>query len=168
MRLERLYQDLAPAVWSYLRGQTRDLGIAEELLQETFLAAAAKPAGVEAAVSKRAWLIGIARNLLRGHRRMRRRFASRALDEDYPGPEQPVEDNRLEAMRRAISRLSDGQREVLELRLGDELSYAEIAEALQMPVGTVRSRLHHAIASLKDWAERAGPAGAGQTLAGLD
>lgn len=55
----------------------------------------------------------------------------------------------MEALRRAIERLPEAQREVLALRLGDELSYAEIAAILAVPIGTVRSRIHHAVRRLR-------------------
>ncbi|MFY9925422.1 MAG: sigma-70 family RNA polymerase sigma factor, partial [Opitutaceae bacterium] len=58
-------------------------------------------------------------------------------------------DERLELMRQAISRLPETQREPLLLKLQQELSYAEIADVLDIPVGTVRSRLHHAVLFLR-------------------
>ncbi|HVP11497.1 MAG TPA: sigma-70 family RNA polymerase sigma factor [Phycisphaerae bacterium] len=153
MNLERLYQEAGPSVWSYLRRRIADSHAAEELLQETFLAAAADPAKLAAAVSERAWLIGIARNLVREHTRHERRRL-RPLDVgEAPTVEPQHEDRRLEAMREAIARLPDGQREVLDLRLGQELSYGEIAEALQIPIGTVRSRMHNAVNALRRWAQ---------------
>ena len=41
------------------------------------------------------------------------------------------------------------QREILDLRFSQGLAYAEIAEALDIPIGTVRSRLHHAVAEVR-------------------
>jgi RNA polymerase sigma-70 factor (ECF subfamily) len=153
VNLERLYVDVGPAIWNYLRRKLVGRGAAEELLQETFLAAAANPAKLSAAWSERAWLIGIARNLLREHHRRERRQPRPLLDEQSPVVEQAREDEQLQALRAAVARLPDYQREVLELRLAQELSYEEIAEALEIPIGTVRSRIHNAVASLRRWAE---------------
>jgi RNA polymerase sigma-70 factor (ECF subfamily) len=52
-------------------------------------------------------------------------------------------------MRAAITELPGPQRETLMLKLQHELSYEEIAEVLAIPVGTVRSRLHHAVLQLR-------------------
>jgi RNA polymerase sigma-70 factor (ECF subfamily) len=59
-------------------------------------------------------------------------------------------DERLAAVRAAIASLPEAQRETLELRLRNELSYEEIAAVLGIPVGTVRSRLHGAVKTLRD------------------
>ena len=52
-------------------------------------------------------------------------------------------------MREAILKLSDDHRETILLRWYDQLSYEEISQVLQIPVGTVRSRLHHALGKLR-------------------
>jgi RNA polymerase sigma-70 factor (ECF subfamily) len=155
MDLERLYLDVGPVVWSYLRRRIADLHAAEEILQEAFLAAMADPAGLDAAISKRAWLVGIARNLLRDHLRRKKHRPWTPDCDASPAFAPPHEDHRLEAMREAIVKLPDAQREVLELRLAHGLSYVEIAETLRIPVGTVRSRMHNAVAALRRWAQDA-------------
>ena len=58
-------------------------------------------------------------------------------------------DARLEAAREVIASLPALQREILDLRFAHALSYAEMAITLGVPVGTVRSRLHHAVALLR-------------------
>ena len=52
-------------------------------------------------------------------------------------------------MHRAIAALPELQREALLLKLQHELTYEEIASVLNIPVGTVRSRLHHAVRQLR-------------------
>ena len=147
--LDRLYREEGPVLWDYLRRHVADRGAAEEIFQETFVAVAEGFEGLAAARSPRAWLLGIGRNLLREHVRRAARTRSVPLSVDQPGPSLPDEDPRLQTMRQAIGRLPDGQREVLEMRLGHGLTYAEIAEALGIPVGTVRSRLHNAVGELR-------------------
>lgn len=150
--LERLHREDGPSTWSYLRRRVHDVSLAEELFQETFLRAAENPGAIDAALSKRAWLIGIARNLLREHIRRRTRRETAPLTEEPAADEAVAEDVRVAAMRQAIQRLPDAQQEVLALRFEHEMPYAEIAASLNIPIGTVRSRLHNAIDSLRCWA----------------
>lgn len=154
--LERLYREVGPQLWTYLRRRVADASVAEELLQETFVIVAKDFARLKVATSERAWIIGIARNLLHRHWRLAANRHSVPLSEDPAADNRLPEDPRLDAMRRAVARLPDTQRVVLELRLAQDLSYAEIAEALAIPIGTVRSRMHHAIAALRAWATETG------------
>lgn len=145
-RLETLYRDVGPALLAYLRRGLGDATAAEDVLQDTFFQAARCPERVLAAASPRAWLFGVARHAVLTLLRRRRRTEPLP---DALAAAVPREDPRLESVRQAIATLPDTFREVLELRLRAELSYAEIAEVLQIPVGTVRSRLHHALARLR-------------------
>ncbi len=147
--LQRVYESFGPVVWAYLRRRMSIASDAEELLQETFLVVVHDPAALQSADSQRAWLIGVARNLLRRYARKRSRQTVRSLSDDPPERRGPEPDPRLEPMRKAIKELPEAQRETIELRLGQELSYAEIAEALGVPIGTVRSRLHNGILALR-------------------
>ncbi|MEW6198780.1 MAG: sigma-70 family RNA polymerase sigma factor [Planctomycetota bacterium] len=145
-RLETLYRELGPDLLSYLRRRLADRHAAEDLLQETFLQAARRLERVSQAVSPRAWLYTIARNVAATAVRCRRRT------EPLPAEvvtESPAEDPRLARVRAAIAELPDTLRETLELRLRCELSYEEIAAVLEIPVGTVRSRLHLALQRLR-------------------
>lgn len=108
--------------------------------------------------SARPWLFGIAANLARTHHRRvaRRRDAIERLEtEDRPPPVEGPQD-RLEAMAtstpvaRALLELPDRDREPLLLFAWADLAYDEIAEALDVPVGTVRSRIHRARAQVRE------------------
>lgn len=148
--LESLYQTAGPALQSYLRRHVGRRGDADDLLQECFVIAARQSDSLSAADSPRAWLFGIARNLVREHHRRQARTSTATLVAEPATTSPRAADDRVEAMRAAIKRLPEAQREVLELRLSQDLSYTEIAAALAIPVGTVRSRLHHAVAALRD------------------
>jgi len=82
---------------------------------------------------------------------LRRQRPTEAVDEQthFAVPD-AGEDARLEPLRAAIAGLPAPQRETLLLKLQHELSYEEIAEVLAIPVGTVRSRLHHAVLRLRE------------------
>jgi len=103
------------------------------------------------------WLLGIATNLLHDrHRRERREHSALRLlaAEREPAPSGPTsgaarDDPRNAALAQALAALDPGQLDVLLLYAWEELSYEEIAEALEIPLGTVRSRLARARANLK-------------------
>jgi RNA polymerase sigma-70 factor (ECF subfamily) len=146
-RLEQLYQEMSVTLLAYFRRQPALASAAEDLLQDTFVRAIRGFDRLQASVSPRAYLFGIARHV--GLDALRSR---RPTEEFVPEPADPraaPEDARLEALRLAIATLPEPQRETLLLKLHHELSYEEIAEALGLPVGTVRSRLHHALHHLR-------------------
>jgi RNA polymerase sigma factor (sigma-70 family) len=128
---------------------------ADDLLADTFLIAFRRRATYrQLHVNVRAWLFGIATNVLRRHvRQEERRY--RALTRaavDNSGEPTLADDTagRIDAqlLRRdlsaALAALNRGDRDVLLLTAWAELSYAEIAAVLNIPVGTVRSRLNRA------------------------
>jgi RNA polymerase sigma-70 factor (ECF subfamily) len=145
--VEALYRETGRQLLAYLSQRVGN-GLAEDILQETFAVALRNPDRIQASSSARAYLFGIARNLAATASR-------RAMHEAEPAfwklaaEERPEPDPRLDLMRAAITRLKPDFREALEMRLQHELSYDEIAEALDVPVGTVRSRLHHAVNQLR-------------------
>jgi RNA polymerase sigma-70 factor, ECF subfamily len=145
-QLEQLYRETGPALLAYFRHQPALAGAAEDLLQDTFIRALRHRDRLGRAVSRRAYLFGIARHV--GLDALRRR---KPVEELVESPAAPVvcEDARLESMREAIAELPPPQRETVLLKLQHELSYEEIAEVLAIPVGTVRSRLHHAVLRLR-------------------
>lgn len=145
-RLESLYREVGPDLLAYLRRVGGDLHTAEDLLHETFLQAARRMERLTEAVSVRAWLYAIARNVAVTAYRRRRGTEQLPADVADAGV---AEDSRMERMRAAVADLPETLRETLELRLREELSYEEIADVLQIPVGTVRSRLHHALERLR-------------------
>ena len=152
--LAALYRAHGPDLLRYLRRSVGGAGATpapEDLLQETFVQAMRRADALSAVRSPRAWLFGIARNVALTAVRRSRPMQPLDLGAASAGRGEPAdEDPRLESMRSAIARLPGTLREALELRLREELSYEEIAEVLGVPVGTVRSRLHHAVRRLRE------------------
>lgn len=145
-RLEQLYGEMLPSLLGYFRHSCGLAGQAEDLAQDTFLRAWKYRGRLGQANSPRAFLFGIARHVgLDAQRRLRP--VGPLLEE--PAQEQEGEDPRLENLREAVTTLPEGLRETLLLKLRHELSYAEIAEVLDIPIGTVRSRLHQAVLKLR-------------------
>jgi RNA polymerase sigma factor (sigma-70 family) len=145
--IHELYDKHGSEILGYLARRCSD-GSADDLLQETFLQAARQSGRIAQVAMPRAWLFGIARNLLARH--LRKKSESERLNSALSeNSEAASADLRLPAMRDAIRQLPEELRETLELRLEQELSYEEIASALDIPVGTVRSRLHNAVRRLR-------------------
>jgi RNA polymerase sigma-70 factor (ECF subfamily) len=143
--LEELYRAHGGDLLAYLRRSFGRCASPEDMLQETFVQALRKPQRLARAASPRAWLFGIARHV--GLTALRRHRHVVPLDEIQPRETPPS--TQVQAVRLAIAALPDAARETLELRLRERLSYEEIAQMLDIPIGTVRSRLHHAMRQLR-------------------
>ncbi|NGO77379.1 RNA polymerase sigma factor [Streptomyces sp. YC504] len=150
----RLFDAYARAVYNHGYRLTGDWSTADDIVSLTFLEAWRLREGVdEEGGSLRPWLLGIATNVARNTRRATRRHE--AAVGRLPAPE-PVADFAdelagriddlayLQAIRAAVARLRRPEREVLALCVWGGLDYASAAEALGIPVGTVRSRLSRA------------------------
>ena len=138
--------------------------VAEGLVGELFRIAFERRKTFDAArVIALPWLYGIGSNLLLKHRRAeaRRLRASARMAADLPA------DGRASAraldarvlfsrVADAIQDLPDGEREALLLFAWEDLPYQGVAEALELPIGTVRSRLNRARAQLRELLERDG------------
>ena len=135
---------------------------AEDLLQETMLRVFRHIDRYRAPGAFRAWVFRIATNLALTELRRRKLAATDAWDDrllELPDRDLPHPHERLEAEERAqmlqagLRRLPDEQRAVFLLRArGMELR--EIAETLNVPVGTVKSRMHHAVQKLQGFIAR--------------
>jgi RNA polymerase sigma-70 factor (ECF subfamily) len=128
--------------------------LAEEIVQNTMLAVWRGAGSFRGESSVRSWVIAIARRQTRDRLRARR---LRVVDDAFladqpgsgPGPEMTALDRaELAEVRVAIRDLAPSHREVLGLAFGSGLSLPEVAGVLEIPVGTVKSRLTAARAAL--------------------
>lgn len=132
---------------------------ADDLAQETFMVLARQGDSFEGRSSIYTWLYGILLNLDRRERRrygMRRRKLRVLWDNQpsghgtTPGADQPAEVSEWKkSLWARVARLPDGQRQSLILRFSEGLRYEEIAEVLECPLGTVKSRIFHGLAALR-------------------
>jgi RNA polymerase sigma-70 factor, ECF subfamily len=133
-----------------------DVQIAEDAAQETFIQAWLHLSTYRPQTSLRSWLYRIAVNAATDMLRKEKRILPNALEDlplrdPQPGPEARFsQQERTALVQRAISSLPEASRAVLVLREYEGMSYHEIAEALDIPVGTVMSRLNYARKLLKD------------------
>ena len=130
---------------------------AEDIVQETFLRAFRKRDEYKAIANFSTWLFTIAGNLAKSELRRRKRWRLFSLDRDEEsdtGMDLPDESFRPDKItessitdvqiQRAIASLSDNYRQVVLLRDVEGLSYQEISEIVNCPVGTVKSRVSRA------------------------
>jgi len=153
-------------LFGFFRRRLSDTALAEELTQETFLAVLRASARYQACALFRTWLYAIAFKILRAHRRtaaFRTLFHAEAPAGFEPAVESTVATEVL--MRQAVDKLEPLDREVLLLREFEQLSYAEIAELLSLPLNTVRSRLFRARMALHDLLAASAPSSTIDNLA---
>lgn len=153
-----IFDACAKSVYNHAFRLTGDWSAAEDVMSLTFLEAwRTRDRVAPDGGSLRPWLLGIATNLARGHHRAARRHrAAIARMGVHPGMPDFADHvsgrlddaARIAALHRCLSRLHVTELEVLALCAWSELSYAEAAEALDIPVGTVRSRLSRARSKL--------------------
>ncbi|MFN8109948.1 MAG: RNA polymerase sigma factor [Thermoleophilia bacterium] len=131
---------------------------ADDVTSDTFTVAFRRRERFDATGGEvRPWLLGIALNVMRNHHRARRRWYGflAHLRPDPPEDATGELDARVDAaaagerINAALGRLRTGDREVFLLAACGELTYPQIATALGIPVGTVRSRMHRARAALR-------------------
>lgn len=142
-------------LFGFFRRRLEHAARAEELAQEAFLAVLRGTERWEPRATFRTWLYGIAMKMLWAERRKAAREAGAVPIEagDLPtvaAANATGEADAVLAVRQAIARLDEMDREVLLLREYEQLRYEEIAGLLAVPVGTVRSRLFRARMALKE------------------
>ncbi len=151
-------------IYRVLLGMVRDPDAAETLTQECFLKAYQKRASFRGEASVGAWLLKIAVNLARDHRRSRlREFWDRlrsssaevadlgqSLADPQASPERVIlgREN-VAAVWAAVRELSAQQRAVFVLRFVEEMSLEEIAEATSLKLGTVKTHLFRAVHAVR-------------------
>jgi RNA polymerase sigma-70 factor (ECF subfamily) len=149
-----LFHRYKQPIYGFFRRRVADPAHAEELAQETFLALLRAAARFEPRALFRTYLYAIGFKILRAHRR---KAAFRATFFGHRNSAaDPARQDATEAglwVRRAVEKLEPIDREILLLREFEQLSYAEIADLLELPVNTVRSRLFRARTALRNLLE---------------
>jgi RNA polymerase sigma-70 factor, ECF subfamily len=152
------YDQYASVLYGLLLRILRDAGDAQEILQETFLAAWTDASKFDPSRgSELAWLISMARS--RGIDRLRARQrrgereeeAGREISKATSNVDDPVAFREIRAaVRNALQELPEAQRKALELAYFDGLSQSEIATRLGEPLGTVKTRINLAMKKLRE------------------
>ncbi len=149
----RLY---ARRVFALAKSRCRSSDVAEEITQSVFATMAAKlggEGGYRELGRFEPWLFRVAMNRVRDHvRREKRSMARGELREGVASldPREPSPQVELGRLREAMEELSDADREVVELRHHAQMSFKQIAELMDEPIGTLLARHHRALRKLKD------------------
>ena len=146
-----LFSRYKQPLFGFFRRRVADPSQAEELAQETFLAVLRASSRYETRALFRTYLYAIGLKILRAHRRkaaFRATFWGTASASREPTVQNPSEAEVF--LRSAVGSLERIDREILLLREFEQLSYAEIAQLLRLPLNTVRSRLFRTRAALHD------------------
>jgi RNA polymerase sigma-70 factor (ECF subfamily) len=164
-------------LYSYLRRYLGNAELAEDAFQSAFLQVHLKCDQFEEGRRFKPWLYAIATNQAIDVQRKDRRHRAVSLDglasQTYVERERPLvdfmvcqqaepgarahEDERNQALKGAIDQLSEQMRTVVHLVYYQGLKYREAAEVMRVPVGTVKSRLHTAMARLTEFWKRHHP-----------
>lgn len=144
----RALEPLLPLAGGYAQSILRRRQDAEDAVQTAALRGLERLSGFDDSRPFKGWWFAILRNCCIDTLRRAGRFPTADLDHEIADtrPHEAAPD--WAALDLALDGLSDSHREVVRLRYFAGLSYAETAEALSIPIGTVMSRLHHARQSL--------------------
>lgn len=159
---EKLYAAYQTRLFRYLLRMVGDTGTAEELTNDTMVAAWKAAGSFKGQSKPSTWLFAIARNkalnAMRGqHPVMVEVETAMAVAASSDSPEKSVSRGSLNAvMKQALQELSAEHREVIELTFYQELSYQEIAEIMECPVNTVKTRMFYAKKKLQEVLEQRG------------
>jgi RNA polymerase sigma-70 factor (ECF subfamily) len=143
---EELFARYRQPLYRFFRRRIANDARADDLMQETFLAVIRAKVRYEPRSLVRTYLYGIALKQVLADRRWQARRPVTLLSEQEaatPQSDAPI------WIKQALTKLDEMDREILMLREYEELSYAEIAKLLHLPLNTVRSRLFRARLALK-------------------
>jgi len=143
-----LLETVQPALHRYIRGIT-GATLADDVLQETFIVVARKLRHLEDPDVFRPWTFRIASRLaFRQLRKERRWLGDDSQLDELPAPDvRPPEDLLRKLLDTDV--LSPASRAVLVLHFDEELSLPEVAAILEVPLGTVKSRLAYGLAAIR-------------------
>lgn len=148
---QRLYQRFAPALLGYMRQLCRDVTLAEDLVQEVFVTVWQKAGSYQPERGDAAgWLYAIARNKMIDHWR-KTGTAHDTADIDFDQLPARVEHggDLLLTLRKALDGVPPEQRTAIQLAYFGGLTYVETAERLQLPLGTLKSRIRIGLKAMR-------------------
>ena len=152
----RIVDAYGPRVFGLIRAQCGNVELAEEITQSTFCTIVAKIGAYTEVGKFESWLFRIAMNRLRDEMRRRKRHAIPVEEEvltSLAGDDRDVDVLGLPVsgvLAEAVAELSEADRQIIHLRHVANMSFKQIAEFLDEPLGTVLARQHRALRKLKE------------------
>ena len=144
------FAELGPGLVLFARQFVRSVADAEDIVQDAFVRFWRKEHSIENRALLFATVRSVALDLLRRDARRARREANAALEvEQSTQPQFDFDDDSQRELAAAVDRLPVEQREVLVMKIWNELTFAEIGDALAISQNTAASRYRYALASLK-------------------
>jgi len=144
------FSELAPGLVLFARQFVRQLPDAEDIVQEAFIRFWRKEHSIENRGLLYATVRSVALDLLRRDARRARREAKASLEiEQSTSPQFDFDDGSQQELAAAVDRLPVEQREVLVMKIWNDLTFAEIGQALGISQNTAASRYRYALAALK-------------------
>jgi RNA polymerase sigma-70 factor, ECF subfamily len=144
------FSELAPGLVLFARQFVRSIADAEDIVQDAFVRFWRKEHSIENRALLFATVRSVALDLLRRDARRARREANAALEvEQSAQPQFDFDDSSQRELAAAVDRLPAEQREVLVMKIWNELTFAEIGQALAISQNTAASRYRYALAALK-------------------
>ena len=146
-------------IYGYLIRLIRDQAVAEEMFQEVFLHLFRRASQFDSTRTFRSWFFRVAHNrtmdFFRKNQERENLEQLEDLLESPPSPEElALKAETARDLDQMLQLLSEEHRSVLLLRFKEDLTYEEVAEVFDCPVGTAKSRTHHAIKNLRELMEK--------------
>jgi len=154
--LERVYDEHAQALFAFLLNFTRDENDTRDLLQEIFTRLAREPGLLRGARDERAFLIRLAHNAavdLMRRRGTRQKYHDQFGEEElsiFAADTNPDVAAFRESLSRALAELPEDQRAVVHLKLWENLTFEQIATALDIPHNTAASRYRYGLDKMRE------------------
>jgi RNA polymerase sigma-70 factor (ECF subfamily) len=146
---DSLLRDLGPPLLRYVTRVMGDPALAEDVVQETFIAIVRKIAWLQDASLFRAWAFRIASREAFRVLRKRRAVIVEPIGEMEAALEKPPDPWQRERLLASLEQLSPASRAVVTLHYLEEMPLADVAAVLELPIGTVKSRLSYGLAQLR-------------------
>jgi len=159
---DELVSEMAPRLKGYFLRQGAQPSTAEDLVQSVFVRIIQNLPRYQSSGRLDAFCLRIARNLwIDNRRRSGREFSSEEANEGFdlqPGPADAADrEDRAQQLRYALEKLDPETRDLLELAVLQQLPYKDVSMILDIPIGTVKSRVYYGLRRLRERVQNLNP-----------